>query len=123
MNITLTTKLENISSETKEYALEKASKLEKFHRLRKIEVIMDMEGENYTVQIVAYPDRGGSPIAGASNAQEWLSAIDSANDKVERQLRKLKEKVKSHRFKKYKGESEPYSREDEETYDDAIDQM
>ena len=120
MNINITTKLQSITQETKDYATEKAKKLEKF-KLRKIEIIMEMEGEKYSVQMVASPERSGNSVVGSTVAGEWLSAIDGASDKVERQLKKAKDKVKSHRMKKVKESGRKDGGErDEETYDDVV---
>lgn len=121
MNINIITKLENITTETKTYATEKGKKLEKFYKLRKLEIFMDMEGEQYSVQFVVSPERGGNTIVGAAKASDWPSAIDQASDKVERQLRKHKEKVKSHRIKKQRTEGKDTSKDDEESYDDVVD--
>ena len=122
MNINLTSKLDNIPQETKDYAVDKSQKLKKYYILRKVEILMDMEGEKYKVEIVVSPEKGGTIVA-QSSAEEWLGAIDSTIDKVERQLRRLKDKVKSHRLKKHKGDRETSHREEEETYEDVVDKM
>lgn len=100
MNIIISTRHTSIPDQTKEYATQKAEKLGKYGRLRKIEVIMDKEAENYCVEIFASPEKGGTPMMGNAQAADWFSSIDQASDKVERQVRKLKDKVKSHRVKK-----------------------
>lgn len=100
MNITIKARHTPIPDHTKDYAEKKAEKLEKFYRVKKVEFIMDKEGDSYTVQIAVSPDGGGTALLGYAEGPEWFSAIDEAHDKVERQLLKLKEKVKSHRVKK-----------------------
>jgi putative sigma-54 modulation protein len=115
----MTTRVENINDETKDYAGAKAEKFDKFYRLRRIEIIMDMEGDQYKVDMVLSPERGGTIVATAS-AGDWLSAIDNVSDRAERQLRRLKEKVKSHRVKKYRPEIEGRPEEEEESYDDFV---
>lgn len=131
MNITLSARHSSISENTKKYAKEKVEKLAKFDKLRKVSIVMDVEGENnYTIEIVVHPERGGKAIVANSKASEWFAAIDQACDKIERQLRKFKEKVKSRRLKKSKMELKEDSRdsraekeEREETYEDIVDQM
>ena len=123
MNITVSARHSNIPENTKEYAREKAEKLEKYYTLRKAEIIMDIEGDEYIVEVVAIPDHGKGPVVGHSKADEWFAAIDQAHDKVERQLRKLKGKVKSHRVKKHKSERTEKVQDEEETYEDVVDKM
>lgn len=124
MNITINSRNSNIPQNTRDYATEKAKKLDKFYKLRKISIVMEVEGETYRVEIVAYPERGGNRIIGNSINAEWFSAIDQASDKVERQLRKLKGKVKSHRMKKQVIPEAPEKPEEkEETYKDIVDKM
>ncbi|NUM33337.1 MAG: ribosome-associated translation inhibitor RaiA [Candidatus Brocadiae bacterium] len=130
MKINLLTKLENIPQETKDYAQEKSKKLEKFYKIRKIDIIMQMEGEKYEVEMVVSPERG-SQIVASSLGEEWAPAIDSVLEKAERQLRKLKEKVKSHRLKKAKPEAETTKaekeekapKEEEDTYEKVVNKM
>ena len=125
MNITISARHSSIPETTKDYAREKAEKLEKFYRLRKIDIVMDVEGDNYIVEIVASPEKGGKSIVSTAKTPEWFPAIDQATDKVERQLRKIKSKEKSHRMKKYKEKKEDpqTSSNKEETYEDVIDKM
>ena len=122
MDIKITSKLDNITQETKDYAVDKAEKLQKYYKLRKVEILMTMEGEKYQVEIVVSPEKGGTIVA-QSISEEWFSAIDSTIDKVERQLRRLKDKVKSHRLKKHKAERETSPQEEEETYEDVVDKL
>lgn len=104
MNITITAKDERISQSTKDYALEKAEKLEKFYRLRKMNIIMEIEGENYNIEEVATPEKSGTTIQATSQGTDWLKAIDQANEKMESQLRKIKGKAKSRRLKAQRAE-------------------
>jgi putative sigma-54 modulation protein len=112
MNITFSAKLDNLSDSTKDYALDKAKKLGKFYSLRKVDVVMDREGDDYCIELVASPEKGGRIVAPAIG-EEWLSVIDSMYEKAERQLLRLKEKKTSHRIKKAKdGELESSSSEE-----------
>lgn len=127
MNITLSARHSSISDSTKAYAMEKAEKLEKFYKLRKISIVMEIKDDQYSIEIVASPERGGNNVVGIAQASDWFAAVDQANDKVEKQLRKLKGKVKSRRMKKQKSETKEgvaeEKKEKEETYEDIVDQM
>jgi ribosomal subunit interface protein len=111
LNLTFSAKLDNLSESTKEYALDKAKRLERFYSLRKVDVVMDREGDKYKIELVAYPDKGGRVIA-SDIGTEWPSVIDSMYEKAERQLLRLKEKKKSHRIKKVKGDELGFPNDD-----------
>ena len=117
MNIIISTRHTSIPQQTKEYAEQKAEKLGKYYKLGKLEVILDKEAENYCAEFVVSPAKGGTKIVGtAEGAADWFAAIDQASDKVERQVRKVKEKVKSHRVRKHPAEAtevEPEENENE----------
>lgn len=104
MNINITARNSEISQQTKNYIEDKVQKLGKY-QLRRAEAIAEFEGtkdsqNQYKIDIVVSPERGGTIVATARSG-EWFGAIDLAIDKVDRQLRKAKEKVKSHRVKKF----------------------
>lgn len=117
MKINITARSSNVTQITKEYAQEKAEKLKKFNKLLKIDIVLDIEKDDYGVDIVAFPDGGKTTIVGNSKAPEWFAAIDQAIDKVERQLRKLKERAKDHRGKKGKTDW-PASTKEDDDYED-----
>jgi len=122
LNITITTKVTGVSEETKKYTEEKMEKLEKFCKLRKVEIVMEKEGEEYKVDVVVAPERG-TTIAASSKAGDWPSAVEDVTDKLERQLRRLKEKTKSHRLKKGQPQPPSNQEDEEETYKDAVNKM
>ncbi len=121
MNTTITAKVASANDETKKYAEEKAEKFEKFCKLRKVEIILDKESENFKVDVFAAPEHG-SAITASSKGETWNAAIDSVADKVEKQLQKLKEKKKSHRIKKAQPKRAEGD-EEEETYGNIVDKM
>ncbi|WP_372368488.1 ribosome hibernation-promoting factor, HPF/YfiA family [Candidatus Uabimicrobium sp. HlEnr_7] len=104
MNSNITVRNGEVSQETKEYIQDKIQKLGKYS-VRRVETIAEFEGtkdvqSQYKIEIVASPERGGT-VVGTARASEWFGAVDQALDKAERQLRKAKEKSKSHRVKRY----------------------
>ena len=128
MDIIITSKTDHITKKTKDYAFDKANKLEKYNNIRKIEVIMDQEGKNYFVEFLVSPERGDILVA-KTQEEEWFSAIDLASDKIEKQLRRLKEKIKKHRGRKNKNVSELEintnidENKEEETYEEVVEKM
>lgn len=99
MNITITTKV-SVPDDAKKYVEDKAPKFEKFSKLRKIDAIMDKDGEKYKLDISVALEHGGSDVVASATGADWLSVTDDVSDKIEKQLRRIKEKKKSHRIKK-----------------------
>lgn len=119
MNINITVRNSEINQKTKNYIESKVQKLGKY-KLRRVEAIAEFEGtknsqNQYKLEIVISPERGGTIVATARSG-EWSGAIDQAIDKAERQLRKAKEKIKSHRVKKFV----PEEQHDDDDDDDMI---
>lgn len=88
------------SEPLREYAISKAGELEKFFDgIISVEVTMDVEKERRTVKIFAHLINKKIVKASAESDDMYVS-IDSAIDKIERQLKKYNEKLKD----KHKGE-------------------
>ncbi len=87
----------NITEDLKNYALAKADKLSKyFDRLNKIEVILDHNKNNFSAEMIISAPRGATVVGHVSDTS-CQAALDFLTDKMERQLTKLKEKMKMHR--------------------------
>jgi len=72
------------------------SKLEKFYdKITSCHVIIGSEGLNKTVEITMSVQ--GHQVVGEARAENLGKAIDDAVEKVGRQLKKLNERVKSHK--------------------------
>jgi putative sigma-54 modulation protein len=84
----------------KEYALKKASKLERFFdRINKIQVTLDVEGERQTAEMIVSATKGSTLIAEVASP-DMYAAIDSVVGKLERQLTRHKEKLHDKRNRK-----------------------
>jgi putative sigma-54 modulation protein len=81
----------------KDYAREKMERLGRFYdRIRRVQVVMDVQGERQQVEMVVSLARGSHIIAHARDSSMY-AAIDFVVDKCERQLTKLKEKLRGHK--------------------------
>ncbi len=90
------------SDPLRDYAISKAGELEKFFDgIISVEVTMDVEKERRTVKVFAHLINKKIVKASAESDDMYVS-IDSAIDKIERQLKKYNEKLKD----KHKGEIE-----------------
>jgi len=110
MKVTVTARHADFTDATKSYAYEKAHKLEHyFVHLRKIEVILDLDGDRrYSAELIASAVRGHVLVCHAVD-QTPLAALDSVVDKMERQLTKFKEKL-SEKHAKGNGKDARFSR-------------
>lgn len=100
MNITISGRHLSVTEAMKEYARKKAAKLERFFdRITKIQITLDVEGERQTAEMIVSATRGSTLIAEVVTG-DMYSAIDSAVDKMERQLIRHKEKLHDKRNRK-----------------------
>ena len=100
MRVQIAVKHMDISESMKDYAEERAAKLEHyFDRINSMKVILNRDGNLYTAEMICGGARGKSLVAQEKN-KDVFAAMDLVTDKMERQLTKLKEKVKGHHVKK-----------------------
>jgi putative sigma-54 modulation protein len=101
MQIVITGRHLGVTEPMKDYAREKAGKLGKIHdRLSKIEVVMDVAPHGgHTAEMVA--DYHRSRLVGKAEHLDMYAAIDLAEDKVLRQLVKVRQRLTDH----HRGES------------------
>lgn len=90
-----------ITKAIKDYAEKKAGKVEKFFdRISKVQMILDIEGgKDHVVEMIVTVPRGPRLI-GVVSKEDMYASIDSVVDKLERQLTKYKEKLKSRKKRK-----------------------
>jgi len=82
---------------TQEYIREKAGKLTHFfQRLMMIEVVVDLKEEEKLVEFLVSAEHKHDFVASERN-QDILAAVDLVLDKLERQVRRYKEKIMDHR--------------------------
>jgi putative sigma-54 modulation protein len=88
---------DHITERMQEHAVKKLSRLARFEdRLLRIEVIADHAHKNPEVELIAH-QRRGAPIIARDRGTSFASTIDLLVDKLETQLRKLKERRKGHK--------------------------
>jgi putative sigma-54 modulation protein len=87
----------HLSESAQQTIREKAQKLlHTFERLTFIEVIVDLQEDAKTVEVLASAEHKHDFVARESNG-EMQVALDMALDKVIHQLRRYKEKIQDHR--------------------------
>lgn len=92
MNIQITAKKIEIPQEIRDYAKEKFSKLEKFNqKLQSIDVVIKAEERSIICELIIHIDNRDSVVIEVSG-DTIQAAVDLAEGKAERQLRKDKER-------------------------------
>lgn len=98
----------SITEETDRYIKKKLNKLNKyFRRISSARVTLKAEKEGYLTEINVTAD--GVTIHGNEVDSDLYNSIEAAIDKVNRQAKKHKEKVKSHRLRDTSGKRTSYS--------------
>ncbi len=97
MNITITGRHVEIREDVREYVAEKAEKLPRFYdRIHEIEFVLDNESEQYTAEMIVRTDRKHTLVA-SETGPDPIVLVDVITDKMERQLRRHKEKLRNHK--------------------------
>lgn len=133
MKITITGRHMHVHDSVREYAIEKANKLERYNnQIQHIEVVVANEGDRKLVEMIATSKVGGKHVAQVEH-EDIFAAIDLLIDKMKRQLERTKEKVKHHKHDESarqrtvevvgRNPKGSVAEEKLETYDDVIDKM
>jgi ribosome hibernation promoting factor len=124
LNIKITGRTEDVTAGMKKKAAEKVAKVTKYYdRITWVDVILGVEQDRKSVEVSAGLNRG-TTIVGKAESDDMYTAIDLAVDKIARQIRRHKEKIKNHRPKRSEVPAEPLAEEDTEpTYEDVIEEM
>jgi len=98
VQIKITARHGHLSDATQEFIRQKAEKLlHIFQRIMMIEVLVDLkEDDDATVEFLVSAEHKHDFVATERN-KDVLAAVDLVLDKLERQVRKYKEKIQDHR--------------------------
>ena len=97
MEVRITGRHGEISDDLKDYAHEKLGPIGKFNRhARSLEVVLDEDHLARTVEVIAHLERGAPVIVHAQH-EDAHAAIDLAHDKLEKVLRRHKERIEGRR--------------------------
>jgi len=97
MQIQITAKNINITEAIRSYVNKKLSKLDKYlDKPLDINVLLEVQKNIQLVEILA--NANGVVLKGREGSEDLYSSVDLAMDKIERQLIKYKEKLKSKKF-------------------------
>lgn len=98
MVLNITGKHIEITEAIRSHAQEKADKLPRFHNsINEIEIVIESgEGVNFSVEIIAHVEHADLVLAKEAGT-EMYAALDTAFHKIERQLKKKKEKQRDNK--------------------------
>jgi len=127
LEIEITSRGDEVPEKAKDYARSKVEKVRRiFDRVRRVHVSLEqgrLDGKPAsTAQVVAHLDSGSTLVAETSH-EDLRAAIDLVSDKIERQVRKEKERLIGRNRKILPGKPAPSpAPEEEPTYEEAIDE-
>jgi putative sigma-54 modulation protein len=89
----------DVTEEIKDYAEERAGKLGRFFdRITAVDVVLARDGKDYSAEMICHGAAGQKLMSKLSH-EDVFAAMDLVTDKMERQITKLKEKVRGHHVK------------------------
>ncbi|MDR1616933.1 MAG: ribosome-associated translation inhibitor RaiA [Syntrophomonadaceae bacterium] len=95
MNFEIRGRRMEVSEELKEYATRRLSKLEKyFDNVKGAQVLMSVEGARHTIEVTI--PLNGIILRGEETTNDMYTAIDSVEEKLEKQIDKYKTKLYRH---------------------------
>ena len=119
MNIRITGRTGDVTAGMKAKAASKVEKLNRFFdRITWVDVVLDVARERNSVEMSAGLNRGQTIVA-KTQSDDMYTAIDLAIDKITRQLRKHKEKLRDHRPRR--GDNVPPQNAESDTEDNEED--
>lgn len=96
MQISITGRHVDVNDDLRGYAEEKVQRLERFYsRIHEAEVVVSHESEQFTIEVIVRAGHKHTFVA-TETGPDPLALIDIVTDKVERQLKKQKEKERAH---------------------------
>lgn len=97
MEITVTFRHLDPNDSLKQHAHEKVSRIEKYlHKVTEVSVILTLEKRSNIAEVIVNVNRA-QITAKAANEDNMYTAIDLVMDKIERQAKKYKDKITSHK--------------------------
>ncbi len=97
MQVKITARHGHLSEASQEFIRDKAQKLlHYFDRLMMIEVLVDMKENECIVEFLVSAEHKHDFVA-SERHKDLLAAVDLVLDKLEKQVRKYKEKIQDHR--------------------------
>ena len=125
MKVNVTGRHVKVTSEMEADATDKVHKLGKFFSgIHQADVLMDVNGLTHTAEITVLLGQG-QKLFGKADAEDIYAAVDLAEGKLEKQIRRYHARIKGHRDRTRIGDEpgSPAPAADEETYENVVREM
>ena len=124
MKINVSGRHVTVRPEWEEYAAEKAARLDKyFTGIQHVDFVIDAHGKEHRCEMTVVLGQGAR-LLGKAGAEEMLAAIDLADNKIEKQIRRFHAKLKAHRDRTRVADGVPQPDDKTEpTYEQVIREM
>ena len=97
MDVSISGRHVDVTEAMREHAKQRGEQLaEHFMPVARFQVTLDIDGKAHAVEMIASMSRG-DPLVAHASTEDMYSAIDLAAEKLEHQLRRLKDKIRHHR--------------------------
>ena len=95
MQITVSGRHMTVDDAVQTYCVEKMGLLERYYdRISAVEVVLDTHAGSHYAEIIVHSD-GTPPFVASEEQTDMYAAIDLLRDKIERQLKRHKEKLRN----------------------------
>jgi putative sigma-54 modulation protein len=95
MQVTVSGRHMGVSDSVRGYCEDKVSRLPRFYdRIRSVELILDGHEGHHSAEIIVHLD-GTHPFVASEEHDDLHAAVDLLLDKIERQIRRHKERVRN----------------------------
>lgn len=104
MQVVVSGRHTDVSPNVREYCVQKAERLPRFYdRIQSIEFVLDDDHGLHFAEIIVH-NAGSAPFVASEEHQDAHAAIDLLMDKIERQLRRYKERRRNRKHPPSTGE-------------------
>jgi len=106
MQVTVSGRHMAVSDGLKQYCETKAEKLVRFYdRIQLIEVVLDGHNGQHSAEMIVHTE-GTQPFVASEEQADAFAAIDLLMDKIERQIRRHKERLRNRKHPPSQGDAE-----------------
>lgn len=106
MRVTVSGRHMAVSDGLKEYCESKAEKLVRFYdRIQLIEVVLDGHNGLHSAEMIVHTE-GTPPFVASEEQTDAFAAVDLLMDKIERQIRRHKERLRNRKHPQTPGDTE-----------------
>ena len=120
VSIEVVSRHQNVSDKTRAFATEKAQRLSRYNdRIARVQVHLDEEHSEFLTEIIVHVD-SGSTLVGKGSAGGYRASLDSAFERLERQLKRDKEKRCNHKHESLSERLQPALGDDEPTFEQVV---